>query len=342
MKITVTVAKSAITQGYAPGETSIDLDLATLPADVRAVLPELVAQHSGIWYLCNGGVSYRVEVGSPTADGVVEAVRNITADRAQREARAEANWKTGVDNLLTAENRLTVPYVDGLGAVDAELRKNSSTYRRDELQALATLRSEAQARVEREKIAALMADANKIMEKARAGALECTSEYLFPHLSAALPIVREANDIVKNNLAAAKAAKAAARNAWLAANGGRGILAKMAAGYDCAGAVKALVRSLIVAKLAALYPGLRVLDAGDECTECKDRSCPSDAAFAVEVATKSAGYGAEVVWATWSADDTGDDESTQAELVRVFIPSPWDLTETTYLTLEVTSPEFNN
>jgi hypothetical protein len=83
---------------------------------------------------------------------------------------------------------------------------------------------------------------------------------------------------------------------------------------------------------------IRVLPRDVECSECKDRTSPSDAAFGVVQAAHEVGFGAEVVWAEW--DETDDEAARQGELVRVFVPCPWDEADDKYLILEIVGEGF--
>lgn len=315
MKIKVDIhPQYAIPAGIEPGRHDVEVDLALLSQADRDLLAAHVREYQEAYYLHDGtpsanNIGYAVRM--PSVAGILDAIRR-TDECIAENARKAAERKAADERELLAGIEKARPEIERLLA---QGRLDITSY---------------------DGVRYAVQDAN--LGYVSAGLKRSGDWHRLE--SAAVAEKHRLQEAKEREIAAAKTAMLAKRDAWLTANGGETILAKIAAGYDCAGAVRALVRAQAVEKILALGESLRVLDEADECSDCRDRSCPSDAAFALEQAAQAAGFGAEVVWATWSAEATGDEEDSKAELVRIVVPCPWDEGQADYLTLEVTGKGF--
>jgi len=112
---------------------------------------------------------------------------------------------------------------------------------------------------------------------------------------------------------AAKAARIADREAWIAEHGSDGLQDRVARGYNCQ-------RRYMDERLAAELPGWTISKwDGLPDWELKSRVCPTDAALVLEDEAKAAGYEATTHWAVWEAryDEYHEDEEQKGEVVVV-------------------------
>jgi len=122
---------------------------------------------------------------------------------------------------------------------------------------------------------------------------------------------------------AAKEKADAERAAWTEAHGSEGLRERVRRGYDC-------VRRYATERLAAELPEWAVEEYdGHPRWTLRDRSCPSDAALAIEDAAEAAGYEAKTKWAVWEHehDEDGDcqreDGGCADEAAEVVVVDNW-------------------
>lgn len=350
MKVSFKVSnQDGLAYGIEPGEHTVDVPVASLSAEDRALLARAINSDGRLWkvHLTRYESGLYVVVPTPraaTVQGVLDAVRQASedAETRKRDLRAKA------DALIASLANDPGNYIDSdMEMLFPDLKEAAEDARaRKEAKALADARPEierllAQGRLD---VGSIAGDGRYRVGDPRARivrtALEKSGDWSRLYQAACAEADRLTAE-AEAAKAARDAAALAARDAWLREHGQTAILAKLAAGYNCAGAIRAAVRRLVTEQVEALAQGVRVLDAADECTSCKDRSCPSDAAFALEQAADAAGLDAGVVWATWEpAEDAYGEDPRHAELVRIIVPCPWDDRIKEYVALEVTGDDF--
>lgn len=349
MKVSFKVSnQDGLAYGIEPGEHTVDVPVASLSAEDRASLARVLGggntlNRASVF----SGLGIYINVCTPravTAQGVVDAVRATEAAVADKIASLRREADEAIAKLAKGE----AAYYNGdLAEAFPDLKEAEVA---------------ARARAEDAAIAEARPKIERLLAQGRLDIAQYQSCYKAVEHN--LGIVRTAleksgdwsrlyqaacseADRLTAEAEAAKAARdaaaLAARDAWLREHGENAILAKLDAGYNCAGAIRAAVRRLVTEQVEALAQGVRVLAADDECTSCKDRSCPSDAAFALEQACDVAGLDAGVVWATWEpAEDAYGEDPRHAELVRIVVPCPWDDRVKDYVALEVTGDGFSD
>jgi hypothetical protein len=359
MKIRVNIPlATALAAGCEPGKHDVEVALADLSPDDRALLAAHLAENPvGTFAVRNHALlvpgSYSQDTAvpiapaAPTAEAILDALRAVgpalDARRAALRLRAEqwlADLRADTMARPYADDTLATlfPDLDLPGEVAAsERRLHAAAVARGTPEA-DRLRAQGRLDLGPQGIVTL-SDGNPGPEADLRIALGDEYQKLYDAAQAEQD----------RRKAAARAADDAARDAWLAANGGQSLLTKIGAGYDCAGAVRAHVRAEAAAKVLAVLqdvPGIRVLDESDESESWKSRTCPSDAAFAVQTALQKAGFEARVRWAIWPAEDAdsgddADDAANEAEIVTVVVPIPWDPAGS-FGSLELTAPAFSD
>lgn len=336
LQLRVCVNASAVGQGITPGWQEVEVDLATLTPEDRDLLARFIK---------TGGGRPPFEFAPSYVDGttpadVIEACKaRVAAEQAAERARAAyvAQQRQQRDNDIAAF--LAAPEWGKFpGYALDSLAKDDP--RRPLL--LASME-----RVQAEHDAGEVAEAEALLARVKAGEILYAKSRPAGCCDRAQELYTEIFRLHDANVKARDAAIAAARDAWLREKGEATLADKLAAGYDCSRAVRAVIEaSLGEAIREACAVDSKIQPAADTAAdELKSRSCPSDTAFEAEKAAKTLANvnDAAVMWGVWESEDevTGEVTKTGREVLVVKALDPWTPNDGETLSFELIGTGFS-